>query len=507
MSRVLTLEEAKPQDLQAVQQRRRQLNALLLVVFILVAAGLTVFSFASERFRGQPLDVLGSDALRVVFVSVSVAFALYVFWRERRLARTERTLIDERVLSASLSNRLHELSALTREAGGTVALSLDGVCRVILESARELLGATESSVMLHNADTRTVQVVASIGIDEVARGATIHLGESVAGWVAETLQPVLLQGPVEDPRFRDVVPKMREVRSAISVPLRAGGEPLGVLNVSQSDGGSDYTQNDLRALAAFADQAAIAIQNARLFQREKQASDQLAELDQKRREFLATISHDLKTPLTSILGYVKLLQRMGENITSEQAQKFTEIIERQGRRILDMVEQLVVASRFEDSAPPQLAREPLDMRLIVEEQVAAAKGMVGERSLEVRMPDDLPVPYGDRSAVEQMLSNLLENAVKYSPDGSTIEVDVETYPSELRVSVTDEGDGIPEEELGQIFERYRRAQAGVGDASVGLGLFIVRSMAQAHGGKAWAENVPGRGARISFSLPVRSRDL
>lgn len=506
MRSVLTLREAKPQDLQAVQQRRRQLNALLLVVFILVVAGLTLFSFASE-LRGRSLDVLGSDTIRITFVGVSVAFALYAFWRERRLARTERALIDERVLSASLSNRLHELSALTREAGGTVALSLDGVCRVILESARELLGATESSVMLQEPETRTLQIIASMGIDpEVARGATIQLGESVAGWVAESLEPVLLQGPVKDPRFRDVVPKDREVRSAISVPLRAGGQPLGVLNVSQSNGGPDYTEHHLRALAVFADQAAIAMENARLFEREKEASDQLAELDQKRRDFLATITHDLKTPLTSILGYVKLLQRMGDNIGSEQAQKFTEIIERQGKRILEMVEQLVVASRFEDSSPPQLAREPLDLRDIVQEQVLAARGMVGERRLDVHMPAEVPTPFGDRSAIEHMLSNLLENAVKYSPEGTEIDVDVETYPGEVRVSVTDEGDGIAEKDLPQIFERYRRATASGNPGSVGLGLFIVRSMATAHGGKAWAENIPGKGARVSFSLPVRSRD-
>lgn len=502
---VLTLHEAEARDgtaLQKIQSRRRQLLGLSLVVFVLVAGGVVLFSYASEALFHRRVEFLNPEVLRFSFVALAMAFALYVFDKERRLSKVERELIEERVLSAALSTRLRELSALS-QAGKAVAsvLSLDDVLKVILESAQELLGATEGSIMLLDDEKRSLRVAASVGLPLEAKRAVIDLGDGVAGWVAEFREPVILKGDVTDPRFRHFVPKGRKVRAAMSAPLYARAEPVGVLNVSVSSGDRAYSEHDLRALTVFAEHAAVAIYNARLYEREKKASTRLAELDERRRDFLATVTHDLKTPLTSILGYVKLLQRASDRISSEEAREFTEVIERQGQRILEMVEQLIMATRLEEGAPT-LTREALELKAIVEDSVEAFRGVPGKRAISVTIPDQLPTVYGDRSAVEHILANLLDNAVKYSPEGSGIEVAVEVTPEEVLVSVTDEGSGIPEDTLPHVFERYRRAEGGTG-SSVGLGLFIVRSLTQAQGGEVSAANVPGEGARITFSLPLR----
>lgn len=503
---VLTLEaEGVRPTLQEVQARRHQLLGLSLVVFVLVAGGVVLFSYASEALFDRPLEILNLNVLRASFVALAAAFALYVFEKERTLSRIERELIEERVLSAALSNRLRELSALS-QAGKAVAsvLSLDDVLKVILESAQELLGATEGSIMLLDDEKTSLRVAASVGLpQDVARGTVIPLGEGVAGWVAEFREPVVLTGDVQDRRFRHFVPKGRRVRSAMSAPLYARAEPVGVLNVSVSSGDRDYSAHDLRALTVFAEHAAVAIANARLYEREKRASARLADLDERRRDFLATITHDLKTPLTSILGYVRLLRRAADRITSEEAREFTETIERQGQRILEMIEQLIMATRLEEGAPT-LSREALELKAIIKESVEAFRGVRGSRTITERVPDDLPTVYGDRSAVEHIMANLLDNAVKYSPDGTGIEVSVEAFPEEVRVSVTDDGPGIPDAALPHVFERYRRAEDTANGSSVGLGLFIVRSLVQAQGGQVRATNVPGRGARITFSLPLRS---
>ncbi|MGH2683804.1 MAG: ATP-binding protein [Actinomycetota bacterium] len=489
-------------SLQEVQARRRQLLGLALMVFVLVASGAVLLSYASETFFDRTVEILNFSVLRVSFVALAIAFSLYVYDKERRLSRVEGELIEERILSTALSNRLRELSALS-QAGKAVAsvLSLDDVLKVILESAQELLGATEGSIMLLDEEKRSLRVAASVGLPLDARGAVIQLGEGVAGWVAEFREPVILRGDVSDPRFRHFVPKGRQVRSAMSAPLYARAEPVGVLNVSVSTDGREYRDHDLRALTVFAEHAAVAIANARLYEREKKASAKLADLDERRREFLATVTHDLKTPLTSILGYVKLLQRASDRLSSDEAREFTEVIERQGQRILEMVEQLIMATRLEEGAPT-LTREALDLRAIVEDAVEAFRGVPGNRTIDVIVPEDFPTVYGDRSAVEHILANLLDNAVKYSPEGAGIDVDVEVTGEEIMVSVTDDGPGIPESALPHVFERYRRAEVGAG-SSVGLGLFIVRSLTQAQGGEVDAANVPGRGARISFSLPLR----
>jgi two-component system sensor histidine kinase KdpD len=150
-----------------------------------------------------------------------------------------------------------------------------------------------------------------------------------------------------------------------------------------------------------------------------------------------------------------------------------------------------------------LSREPMDLRAIIGEEVAAFAGVLGDRVIDMRIPAELPTVYGDRSAIEHILANLLDNAVKYSPDGTAIEVMARPEPDEIRVSVGNDGKGIPEEELPRIFDRYKRGDGAAREGSVGLGLFIVRSLTLGHGGRVWAENRDGGGTRITFTLPLR----
>jgi two-component system, OmpR family, sensor histidine kinase KdpD len=499
---VTTLTEVNVPQLHEVQWRRRSLTVLLLVVFLSSVAGLALFWFVSERSQDVPA-VLTSGAFQLVFAALALAFTVYIFLRERSLSRIERALIEERVLSAALSNRVHELSALSHAGRAAAAvLPLGDVLEAIVQSVQELLGATEVSIMLLDPESKELRLASSVGLRSEAAKGTSMLGEGVAGWVLERREPMLLRGPVTDPRFRSFVQKDRDVRSAMSAPLVAAGEPVGVLNVSVSAGRREYTLHDLRALTVCAEHSAIAIANARLYELEKESAASLAELDLKRRDFLATMTHDMKTPLTSILGYVKLL-RGAHSLSAEEVKKFTDVVDRQGRRLLEMIEQILVAARLEEAAPT-LSRQELDLRQIVEDEVAAFRGVLGGRVINMKMPADVPTTYGDPSAVEHIVANLLDNAVKYSPDGAGILVAVEPAPGEVRVSVTDSGPGIPEEDLTKVFERYHQAGESEASGSVGLGLFIVRSLTQAHGGRVWAENAPTGGAKITFTLPLRS---
>ena len=500
---VVTESEVRTPRLEDVQSRRRQLFRLLLLVLIMVGAGVVLVSIAERLLGQQPPAWLSPDVVRVAFVLLAVAFAIYVHEKERALERTERALIEERVLSTALSSRVGELTAIS-QAGRAVAstLSLGDVLQLILRSAQDLLGATEGSVMLFDETKSSLRIAASVGLSADAAKQTIPIGEGVAGWVAEFREAVILRGDVSDPRFRRLVPKDRPVRYAMSAPLYARSEPVGVLNISVSNGERVYSEHDLRALTVFAEHAAIAIANARLFELERAASERLAEVDARRREFLAVVTHDLKSPLTSIIGYVRLLNQLGENATVEQAREFNRVIEKQATRMLDMIEQLLMATSIEEGARV-LSREPMDLRAIIGEEVAAFAGVLGDRVIDMRIPAELPTVYGDRSAIEHILANLLDNAVKYSPDGTAIEVMAQPEPDEIRVSVGNDGKGIPEEELPRIFDRYKRGDGAAREGSVGLGLFIVRSLTLGHGGRVWAENRDGGGTRITFTLPLR----
>lgn len=496
--------EPTPVSLEAVEGRRRQLFGLLLLVAVLIAGGVVAFSYASQVLTEPALGFVDLGTLRLAFVALAVAFALYGWEKERALSGLQRRLIEQRVLSEALSTRLHDVTAISR-AGRAVAsaLSLDDALNLILTSARQLLGATEGSVMLLDPDRRELRVAAAVGLGD-GISPVIPIGESVAGWVAQFREPVILRGDDIPPRFRRFVPKDRGIRWAMSAPLYARAEPVGVINVSVSEGDRAYGEADLRMLTVFAEYAAIAIANAHLFERQREAARHLEDADIRRRRFLAVVTHDLKGPLTAVLGYTRLLRDMGDAVTSGQRREFAEVIELQGNRMLEMLDELILAASAEDGAPV-LAQEPIDLAALISDSVAAFRGVLGDRSVDVQVPADLGPVAGDASAVKHMLANLLDNAAKYSPPHGPIEVSVERAGGEVRVSVVDRGAGIPPELLGQVFDQYRRADGELGVGGYGLGLFILRSLAEGQGGRAWAENDARGGARVGFALPAGAR--
>jgi len=368
-----------------------------------------------------------------------------------------------------------------------------------------VLGAVRGWVLLLDDGGRRLQVAEVFGTDVGQRGAVVPVDEEAWSWAAGTRRPLVTRGappPIRSPHV-SAVPGAG--RASITIPLVAEDAPVGVLSlVVEDDGPRDFTEQDLDAMEVFAGHAAVAIVNARAYEKERDLREKLAEVDAQRRESIAHLTHDLKAPLTSILGYAQLLTRLG-SLEGDEARSYADTIQRQGHRIVEMVERLVIATRLEDSRPT-LKRERLDLPEIVSEQVDALRGLLGERRVDLRIPVDLPAVWGDRSSVEHCLVNLLDNAVKYSPDGSTILVEVGTEESEILIAVVDEGEGIPEESLPNVFDRYQRGSEEGGMASVGLGLFIVQSLAQAQGGRAVAENEPGKGARVTFTLPYRRDD-
>ncbi|MGH2675499.1 MAG: hypothetical protein ACRDH1_08830, partial [Actinomycetota bacterium] len=183
---VVTRSEVTTPELEEVQSRRRQLFRLLLLVLVLVGAGVVLLSIAERLLGQEPPAWLSPDVLRVAFVVLSVVFALYVREKERALELIERALIEERVLSTALANRVAELTAIS-QAGRAVAstLSLEDVLQLILRSAQDLLGATEGSVMLFDEEKTALRIAASVGLSQKAARQSIPVGEGVAGWVAE----------------------------------------------------------------------------------------------------------------------------------------------------------------------------------------------------------------------------------------------------------------------------------------------------------------------------------
>lgn len=261
-ARVAGLRDFSTPSLEAVERRRMQLWLLTTIVMAAVALGL----LAVATWPEQGVVLLQAPVLRIGLAAMAVTFCAYAVEKEVHLGRLTRMLADERVLTAALTNRLHEVSLLL-EAGRALnaQLELPVVLDTILRSATELLDANGGSVMLLDGDELVAVCVRG---REDALGTRVGLGEGIAGHVAIRREPVLIDGHADPKEFPGLADREPYVESAMSVPLVHRDELLGVLNVNAAMGRA-FTQYDLRALAVFAEQSATAIVNARLYEAQK----------------------------------------------------------------------------------------------------------------------------------------------------------------------------------------------------------------------------------------------
>jgi diguanylate cyclase (GGDEF)-like protein len=297
-ARIVGLGEFHTPSLEAVERRRLQLWLVMAVMLLSLAAVAVLSSFEANRpVWLSPLVMRGS------VIALTIAFCIYAFEKELHLRRLTFLLADERVLTAALTNRLRETNALL-EAGKAVnsALELQHVLDVILRSSLELLEGATGSIMLLEG-RRRLRVAAVQGLPE-ARGQEVELGAGVAGYVAEEMEPLLITGEADRTVFRNLSVRAHRVDSGMSVPLVNRDEVLGVLNLNAGPD-RQFTEYDLRAVSLFAEQAAAAISNARLFEMERAHTAELTY-----RAF-----HD---PLTRLANRALFVERVEEALTEDE---------------------------------------------------------------------------------------------------------------------------------------------------------------------------------------------
>ncbi|HLW17855.1 MAG TPA: ATP-binding protein [Actinomycetota bacterium] len=239
---------------------------------------------------------------------------------------------------------------------------------------------------------------------------------------------------------------------------------------------------------------------ARLEQ-ERNASERLEASDRMRADVVASVTHQLKTPLTSLLGYATILRKRADTLPLEQRDEFIGVIEEQGYRILGLIENLLQSTRVE-AGLGRLQRIPVDLSGIVR-TVSREMGTGRQRTIEVDVsPRELGL-FGDPAAMEHIVTNLLDNALKYSEPDTVVRAAVFEGEGEVLLTVADEGMGIAADELPQVFDRFSQASNARGHSSVGLGLYIVHSLVIALGGRVWVDSELGKGTTFTVALPVR----
>jgi signal transduction histidine kinase len=288
---------------------------------------------------------------------------------------------------------------------------------------------------------------------------------------------------------------------AVIAPLTLGDHALGTLTVARK-GGPPFTSEEVEMLTLLASQVAAAVENIRAYEAERSAAEELRRLSALRADFVSMVSHELRAPMASVIGCAQTLNRRWRELTQEQRESFLGLIESETSRLSDLVGDVLDTSRIE-AGTFSYAFGEVDLDELVRETAAVVSLGQDEVRVTTRVAPALPPVRGDRERLRQLLWNLLANAVKYTVTGDEVEVAAASEDGVVAVSVRDHGPGIPPESQRLIFEKFGRvSQDGLSKPGAGLGLFIARSIAEAHGGTLDVESDAGAGATFTVRLPL-----
>jgi signal transduction histidine kinase len=366
-------------------------------------------------------------------------------------------------------------------------LDLPALLDQIVIAAREVTGTEASSILLTDQKTGELYFEAATGTKSEEVKRVVVPPESVAGWVARENQVQVINDVSVDPRFSPLADQQSgfSTRALIAVPLKFKDRTIGVLEVVNRIEGHPFDKEDVEVLTALASHAAIAIENARLFQQ----SDLISEM-----------VHELRTPLTSIVAYSELL--MGP-VKLEQSKAFAETILQEATRLTSMINDFLDLARLQ-SGRARLKHEPVDLIDLIEECTSTVSAQAHKKNvrLETHILHNLPEMTGDRLLLKRVLLNLLSNAVKYNrPDGS-VRTNVQIIDGYLHIAVRDNGRGIPQQDLPHIFEKFYRVADSEGWATgTGLGLSIAKEIAEVHQGRIEVESEVNNGSTFTLILP------
>jgi signal transduction histidine kinase/DNA-binding NarL/FixJ family response regulator len=467
-------------------------------VVVLVGAG--DVRLATEAIESGAHCCLEKNRARGEELLHAVSQAIEKAERQRRFAEREQLTreLAARAKAAQTEEKIRRLQAVI-----DVALAhhtLDDLLHEMLVSIRELLETDYDAILLLTEDQQSLVVSSTIGLDE-AIGIRIPVGRGVAGSIAASRAPLI----VEDLSAVEVInPVLRRmVHSLVGAPLIAEGRLIGVIHADTARD-KRFTEDDVRLLQLAADRIALAIEQRRLYEVERQARRQAEEANRSKDEFLSVVSHELRTPLNAILGYARLLRRGPQD--PQWVERAAEVIERSGMAQLRLIDDLLDTASI-ISGKLRLETGPVDLASVIEEAVqtlrpaADAKGV----SLQAKLSPEVGQITGDPLRLRQVVWNLISNAVKFTPQGGRVGVRLERIDPHICITVSDTGKGIKAEFLPCIFDRFRQADASITrrHGGLGLGLSLVKYLVELHGGTIEAASEgEGRGATFKILVPV-----
>jgi signal transduction histidine kinase len=461
--RPVVLRDVDHSDVENPLLREKGIKSLLGVPLLVhgdVVGVLHVGSLVPRDFTPRELELLQLAADRA-----AIAIEHARVFQAERAART----------------KLERVQAVTDIA--LAHLELDELLQVLLPRIRDILQTDTCAVLLLDEEHNDLAARAAVGLEEeVEQGVRIPLGKGFAGRIAARGEAVILDDVAEAEVVNPILREMG-IASMLGVPVLAQGRTIGVLHVGTLTP-RVFTRDDEELLQLVGERVAVAIERARLH-------EELILLDELRSNFVAIASHELRTPAASVYGAVATLAERGDELDVETREELLRIAYEQGDRLSRLLDQLLDLSRL-DSRNIRVSPRPIVLERVLSK--IAREAVPQGTPLEVVVPDDLAV-IADPLVLDRVVSNLLANAVRHGEP--PVVLAAEQRDRHIRISVTDNGEGVPEEMRPRLFERFERATDVPGS---GLGLAIARAYARAHGGDLVYDDA-GDGARFEVVIP------
>jgi signal transduction histidine kinase len=483
---------------------RYQLQGALVAVGMTLGNEIAREAFLAARFPAPlPDQFIPSHRFEVANVAFRVGMqaiiALVAGFMARSLAReadraNEQARLSEQAARRESAARREVAAFNTAVLTGVAAEDLDTSIRLMAEAIGRDLQFETFSILLQEGDHLLVKGMYGLPFYQ----QPIPLGSGVTGAVAAAGRAMAVPDVRRFPGYIEADP---EIRSEMAAPLLIGQEVIGVVDVESRDPDA-FDDAALGVLARLADQIALVAHSNRLLSQQRETMRRLRDLDQMKSDFVSITSHELRTPLTAIRGFVKTLIRNRPVLTDDQITEFMRIIDRHSERLSRLVEDLLLVARIE-SGGLRLQIEEVDLSTFLREM--ADSFTPDERSrIRLEGTEAKGSVRIDPYRIDQVLRNLVANALKFSPPESPVTLSASAANGWLRFSVTDRGIGIPESEIGHIFERFHQAEPALTREArgAGLGLYITKRLVEAMGGTIEASSRPGEGSIFTVALPT-----
>jgi len=474
---------------------------------VVIASVPVMFVFEWLRERRYP-----SLSFHVDFVTlqlgIELLLGLVVGWLASRLFRqtsiAETRAAEAERLRDELGRRADVLEAANRCARALgSSLELEHAFDAFINEVRVLIPFDRISIVLAEDDTAHVMAVSGEGEDVVLPPASSQpIKGTLLGEILRTNEAVYRRDMAEPEYKGEDGLFALGLHSRLGTPLLQGPLSIGMLAISRREPDA-FSLEEIELAELLGRLVASAVQNIRAYEAERRTVEELRRLSALRADFVSLVSHELRAPMAAVIGSARTLQQRWRELTADQRESFLGLIADETERLAELVSDVLDTSRIE-AGTFNVRFGEVDLGELVRDTVALAELGSDEVGLRAEVHEPLPQVRGDAERLRQVLMNLIDNAIKYSPAGDEVEVRAYSEADRVLVDIRDHGPGIALEDQRLIFEKFGRVTSGNTRPGTGLGLFIARSIAEAHGGTLDVSSTPRRGATFTLELPRQS---